>query len=294
MKNVVLSSILILSCLWSFSQTVIQGSVKDAGTNEDLPWCSISVKGTKKGAITNSEGTFVITVNVPKDTLLFSYVGYKALEIPSSGLSRKKTVHLERTGIQLEEVTVHADNDYLYDILERCRKNMLKDKQYCEARVYYGIETQTKEQPIELLECYYNGYMKGSSIESLLFRNGRIGLAELDQRYFLTLNSSKAISQMSLVRQDPDYPSIPLQFSRKTIKKMFRLTMEPGENGMYHIRFQPWQDFRKHCSGDLWIDRKTFALVKIDVTIEDAAIHPFVPMFKVDRLSNVDIKISLI
>jgi len=292
MKTVILVAILIFSSICSFSQTVIQGSVRDAETNEALPWCSISVKGTKKGAITNSEGTFIITVNVPKDTLLFSYVGYKAMVIPSSGLLRKGIVLMERTDIQLEEVTIHADNDYLYDVLDRCRKNLLKDKHYHVAKVYYGIETQTKDQPIELLECYYNGFMKGSSVESLIFRNGRIGLAELDQRYFLTLNSSKAISQMNLVRQDPDYPSIPLQFTKKNLKKLFRLTMEPVENGMYHIGFQPWNDIRNHFSGDLWIDRKTFALVKIDMSVNDAAVHPFVPIFRIDRLSNVDIKIS--
>jgi hypothetical protein len=38
--------------------------------------------------------------------------------------------------------------------------------------------------------------------------------------------------------------------------------------------------------------RKTLTLVKIDLTISDAARHPFVPIFKIDRLSNVDIKIS--
>ncbi len=292
MKTIGLASILSVFSLCSFSQTVVQGSVKDAETNEELPWCSISVKGTGKGAITNSEGTFVITVNLHADTLLFSYVGYKTMELASSVVFRKRTVLLERTGIQLEELTVHADNDYLYDILEKCRKNILKNKHYQVAKVYYGIETQTEEQPIELLECYYNGYIEGLSIKNLVFRNGRTGLAELDQRYFLTLNSSKAISQVDLVRQDPDYPFIPLQFAKKRLKKIFRLSMEPGEKGLYHIGFQPWEEIRNHFSGEMWIDRITFALVKIDLTIDNAARYPFVPMFKEDRLGNVDIKIS--
>ena len=292
MKTFVLLLIFLLYSLFSFSQTLIQGSVRDSETNEALPWCSISVKGTKKGAITNSEGIFAIPVNVTQDTLLFTYVGYKAMEIPSSGLLRKNVVPLERTDIQLEELTVHADNGYLYDILDQCRKNMLKDKHYRVAKVYYGIETRTKEQPIEMLECYYNGWMKGSSIDSLVFRNGRTGLAELDQRYFLTLNSSKAISQMDLLRKDPAYPSIPLQFAQKRLKKIFDLAIEPGENGIYHIRFKPWEDIHDHFSGEIWIDRKSFALVKINLTIDDAARHPFVPIFHVDRLSNVGIQIS--
>ncbi len=291
-KTFGLSSALFLFSICSFSQTVIQGSVKDAASNEELPWCSISVKGTGKGTITNSEGTFVISVNFHTDTLLFSYVGYKALEVPSSVVSRKKTILLERTGIQLEELTVHADNDYLYDIVERCRKSIQKNRRYHVAKVYYSIETQTDEQPIELLECYYNGYIEGLSIKNLLFRNGRVGLAELDQRYFLTLNSSMAISQIDLVRQDPAYPYIPLQFGKKNLKKMFRLTMEPGENGMYRIGFQPWENLHSHFSGEMWIDRKTFVLVKIDLSIDTASRHPFIPIFKIDRLSNVDIKIS--
>ena len=293
MKTFFLSFVVLLHALCSVSQTVIQGSVRDAVTNEELPWCSISVKGTKKGAITNSEGNYIITVKVPEDTLLFSYVGYKPMEISSYRLSQKSSMLLERTGILLEELTVHADNGYLYDIVTKCRKNMLKDKYHHEAKVYYGIETQTKEQPIELLECYYNGCLKGSVIENLLFRNGRIGFAELDQRYFLTLNSSKAISQMNLVLEDAHYPSIPLQLSWKNLKKIFRLTMEPGENGMYHIGFQPIEDIRNHFSGDMWIDRTTFDLVKIDLEITDAARHPFVPIFRADRLSNVDLQISL-
>ena len=290
--TIVLSAVLFLSCLCSFSRTMIQGSVKDAETNEELPWCSISVKGTGKGSITNSEGTFTIAVYIPGDTLLFSYIGYKPLEIPSFVVSRKRTVFLERTGIQLEELTVHADNDYLCDILDRCRRNILKNKRCRVAKVYYGIETQTEEQPIEMLECYYNGYLKGSFIENMLFRNGRIGLAEMDQRYFLTLNSSLAISRIDLVRQDPDYPSNPLQFTKKRLKKMFSLTMEPGENGMYRIGFQPLEEVRSHFSGEMWIDRKSFSLVKIDLTIDDAVHHPFVPIFKIDRLSQVYIKIS--
>ncbi|MCX6268039.1 MAG: carboxypeptidase-like regulatory domain-containing protein [Bacteroidetes bacterium] len=292
LKNSILLPVLVLASLVSFSQTRIQGSVKDAETSDELPWCSISVKGAGKGAITNIEGTFAISVNLQEDTLLFSYVGYKAIEVPASVVSQKKTVLLERAGIQLEELTVHADNDYLYEILDHCRKKIMKNKRYQVAKVYYGIETQTEEQPIELLECYYNGYLEGLTIKSLLFRNGRIGLAELDQRYFLTLNSSMAISQVDLVRQNADYPSIPMQFTKKSLKKIFRLTMEPGENGMYHIGFQPWQDIHNHFSGEIWIDRKTYALVKIDLAISNAARHPFIPIFKIDRLSNVDIKIS--
>ncbi len=292
MKTCVLALIFFLYSFCSFSQTLIEGTVRDSESKEALPWCSISVKGDKKGAISNSEGTFAISVNVTQDTLLFTYVGYKAMEIPSSGLFKKNVVFLKRTDIQLEELTVHADNGYLYDILDQCRKNMLKEKHYRVAKVYYGIETRTKEQPIEMLECYYNGCMKGSSIDSLVFRNGRTGLAELDQRYFLTLNSSKAISQMDLLHKDPAYPSIPLQYAQKRLKKMFDLTIEPGENSLYHIRFKPWKNIRDHFSGEIWIDRKSFALVKIDLTIDDAARYPFVPMFHIDRLSNVGIRIS--
>lgn len=285
-------SIFLFCSAGSFSQYIIKGWVRDSRTNDPLPYCSISIKGTKKGTITNSEGSFSISAALTTDTLMFSYLGYMPQTIPAKFLIRNNTVSLVYQEIFLQEVTVHSTNDFLYEILEKCRHRLLEDRSSHVSKVYYGIETQTKEQPIELVECYYNGYLKGTAIGKLLLKNGRIGLAGLDNRYFLTLNTSKAISSMEMTKKSDFYPSIPLQFSKGGMKKEFEVELENSDDKMIRIKFQPRKDQNKSFSGEIWVDRVKFTPLKIELMIENSSIHPFLPMFPMDSIYQVDLAIS--
>ena len=287
-----LSLIFILCMGPSFSQNTITGVVRDSQTGEPLPYCSISVKSKAHGIITNAEGFFSIPANLNSDTLGFSYLGFEALEIPAREVARIKIIQLKRKDVLLQEVVVHSDDDYLFDILSRCRKNLLKRCNDNVAKVYYGIETETRDRPVELLECYYNGYLNGISVNGLSLKNGRIGIAEMDQRYFLTLNSSKGISRMSLISQRDDYPSMPLQMSKREARKLFRLSLGPGDNETMHIIFSPKKNKEALFSGDLWIDKKSNILLKSDLHLMNAGKHPFLPMFPADSICSLDLNIS--
>ena len=284
--------IFIVYSFCSYSQTVVQGRVKDAKTKEPLPYCSISVKNSGKGSLTNPEGVFNISVYLKKDTLLFSYMGYIPFVISADKLYQDKEVYLQRKEVLLQKVTIHADNDFLYTILERCRMKLVSDQTNRVSKVYYGEETATREQPVELVECYYNGYMKGTAIEELRFKNGRIGLAELDNRYFLTLNSSKAISIIELTKKSDYSPANPFQFRTREMKKYFSLELGDSDDKIYQIKFQPCHGQNKCFSGEIWLYKTTLALLKIDLTIENTAKHPFLPLFAKDSLYNVGLTIS--
>lgn len=122
-----LLSLVFFLFLWSsFSQNTINGVIRDAKTGEALPFSSIAVKSTARGTIANAEGYFTLASNLNKDTLVFSYLGFEALEIPAKELIRIKTILLKRKDILLQEVVVHSNDDYLYEILNQCRKNLLK------------------------------------------------------------------------------------------------------------------------------------------------------------------------
>ncbi|MCX6249459.1 MAG: hypothetical protein NTX61_01785 [Bacteroidetes bacterium] len=139
---------------------------------------------------------------------------------------------MERTQVQLKEVVVHAKEDFIYDLIYSCRKKLFQYNTRRVAKVYYGIETQTRDQPVELLECYYNGIIDGSCLTELKFRNGRIGLASLDNRYFLTRNTSKAMIMISLTGEGEHSPLIPLQLSKRLMKKKFTVSLEYTDDKM--------------------------------------------------------------
>ena len=64
----------------------IRGKVADSN-GSPLAGANISEKGGKKGIISDAEGNFSLTVSSPEAVLVFSYVGYKSVEVPVKGQS---------------------------------------------------------------------------------------------------------------------------------------------------------------------------------------------------------------
>ncbi|HWZ36463.1 MAG TPA: carboxypeptidase-like regulatory domain-containing protein, partial [Mucilaginibacter sp.] len=83
---------------------IITGKVTD---NQNLPLSgvSVTVKGTKTGAITDANGQFRISIPDNTAVLVFSYVGYTTREMPYSG-SKNITISLQPTLSSLNEVSV--------------------------------------------------------------------------------------------------------------------------------------------------------------------------------------------
>lgn len=85
----------------------VTGKVTSATDNSPLPGVSIIVKGTVKGTISNSDGSFNIEVSGSDAILVFSFVGLQTTEVPVSG---RKVVDVSMTGtfLSLDEVVVTA------------------------------------------------------------------------------------------------------------------------------------------------------------------------------------------
>ncbi|MFM7091653.1 MAG: SusC/RagA family TonB-linked outer membrane protein [Bacteroidota bacterium] len=91
----------------AFATNVLQinGLVKDATSGEPLIGCSVSAKGTSSGTVTDLDGKFSIEVTDATSVLVFSYVGYKTLEI-TVGNQTNLVVNLELDGQELAQVVV--------------------------------------------------------------------------------------------------------------------------------------------------------------------------------------------
>jgi TonB-dependent starch-binding outer membrane protein SusC len=82
----------------------ITGTVTDAATGDALPGVTVLEKGTNHGVVTDIDGKFSIDVN-DASTLVISYVGYKAQEIPVAGQT-EISIGLELEVVSLSEVVV--------------------------------------------------------------------------------------------------------------------------------------------------------------------------------------------
>ncbi|WP_170864374.1 SusC/RagA family TonB-linked outer membrane protein [Fodinibius roseus] len=67
------------------AQEQIQGVVTDAESGETLPGVNVIVKGTTTGTSSGSDGTYKLTLESLRDTLVFSFVGYQTREVPIDG-----------------------------------------------------------------------------------------------------------------------------------------------------------------------------------------------------------------
>ncbi|MEM1214323.1 MAG: SusC/RagA family TonB-linked outer membrane protein [Bacteroidota bacterium] len=88
------------------AQHQVTGVVTDADSGETLIGASILVKGTSEGTVTDFDGNYTLQVADKEATLVFSYTGFSAQEIPLNGQT-KLDVALSQ-GALLDEVVVTA------------------------------------------------------------------------------------------------------------------------------------------------------------------------------------------
>ena len=89
----------------------IKGKIKDAQTGEEIIGASVIVKeDPSKGTVTGLDGSFNLTVNRPKYTLVCSYVGYKKYEIEIGSKDSEVIIPMKSDDVLLESVTVVATN----------------------------------------------------------------------------------------------------------------------------------------------------------------------------------------
>lgn len=279
----------------SYSQIEIKGKVQDVTTKSPLAFCSVVIKGTQKGSITNEDGVFKILVNKDKDSLVFSYLGYQTKIIPAVNLLKDSLVFLKAKENNLKEVVIKGDDEYLYQAIDKCRKKLEKEVLHT-AKVYFDLETEVQNQPVEMLECYYNGNIQGATIKKLMLKNGRVGLAPTyDGGFFVSLNTSKAIQMLDLTESASYLPFTPFQFSKSKLKKNYVLKPLPtlANENVYHIEFSPIKNKSKYFKGEVWIDSETFSILKINLICENTSTHPFLPFITgVDSLANVSMNIT--
>jgi len=103
-----LTFLLFVGINWANAQTrTIHGTVTDSEDGQGIPGVTITVKGTTVGTITDLDGNYSLEVKPEYETLQFSYVGMKTVDIPLSG-QNEINVTLEPDVMQMDEVVVTA------------------------------------------------------------------------------------------------------------------------------------------------------------------------------------------
>ena len=94
------------------SRITVTGTVLDSITGQRLEFITIQEKGKANGTITNTDGSFALTVN-SDSRIVFSCVGYRTKELaPARGKVKNLSVMLCPTDYQLGEVVVKPRREH--------------------------------------------------------------------------------------------------------------------------------------------------------------------------------------
>ncbi|WP_306643654.1 carboxypeptidase-like regulatory domain-containing protein [Sanyastnella coralliicola] len=294
-RTLLFLTVFVLSLISAQGQSPLEGKIIDASSKQAISYATVYNEAMRLGTITNDNGFFRLQTESEQDSITISFIGYQRFRASVKELRTKKVVELKQDVTLLSVAFVEGDNSYLYTILSKCRKK--RDHSLQEARTYFELENFINDEQIELVEGYYNGEFRSGDVSQIELKNGRCGLRKFGDTFYLSTSTSRAFQMQTIYDRASYFPRTPLEYSSRKLKKRYELslisrTLDDEGRTIYTIAFTPFEKSDWFFEGTAVIDSTSNRLLRIDLSIEDAAIHPFLPILPEDTILNVDMRIS--
>jgi len=269
--------LLLLIPIQAYAQVELTGTVLDDETGESLPAATIVIENTLKGTITNSEGSFTITVaNLPV-TLRISYIGYeRALRTINDIEDSNITVRLSPSVTELDEVVV-TDRDPGLTIMEKVieRKKLWRaNLQTYQADAYTRQVLQNDTSIVSISES-----------SSILYWNQNRGHREVQKSVRQTSNLS-ADQNFAGVRNLPNFyddnidiagyevvgithPDA-LSYYHFSLLEILQMDGVP----VYKIEVMPRRNLQPTFEGVAYVLGRDYALIDVDLKPNDVVSFP--------------------
>lgn len=284
--------LLVLFVSFSFlglSQETISGTILSKDSREALPYAHIRLKNTNRGAITNEDGFFFLKC-ASTDTLIITFWAHKKTYVQADYFLKKKVFLLKERVTEYQSVTVHGNNEFLYDLVPEAAKVMSKGETF-EGKTYFSLETNNQNRPVELLECYYNGKVSPQGLQKLDLKNGRVGTSLLHDTYFVSLNTTEIFSQYKLLSDEwSRFLYNPLQLNKRRLKKTYHLALKSFDSRIYQVQCTPKESNPNYFKSTLWIDKETKRCLRIELHQENAQRHPLRPIHSTHVLDSLNFR----
>lgn len=131
MKHTIHTFILLLFISFGVQaqENLVNGVVIDSLTEEPLPFTNIGVVGKELGSISNSEGSYTLSLEQIEltDTVFFSFVGYEQVRISVTELINNSTIKLSENAVRLSDFSVLSREYTPIEILDLAKKNYSKN-----------------------------------------------------------------------------------------------------------------------------------------------------------------------
>lgn len=275
----------------SLQPTVIARLV-DAGNRMPLPYATVQILGTTRGTITNSEGWFGLPLQGPKDSLRISFVGYRTLVIPLNPALDGQDIRMERAVHELGEAVVRYNEDLYKRVV--AASNWLRRAPEVKAKLFFGLETHSDGQPVEVLNAYYSATFKSAVLRGISFKQGGIGIAPKDGRHFINYNTAGAFALMDIHAPGKRFPLSPFPFTKAHELREFYavelMSKGSGTDAVDHVRATPRENATGAFTMDLWLTPGKAEVRALELQCVECPRQPFIPLFDHGRIDAVDMR----
>lgn len=258
---------------YSFAQSNIEGFLYDKTTNESLPYATIRILSEKlQYTITNEDGKFEVKNTFANDTLQISYIGYKPEKIPVSYFLTNSKFFMIPVISELDEITVVADKDYAYNLLNNLLNKYRKNKSIIESKAFFTLTSSARNIPIEQIEGFYNSkHSLSRGLMDLKIKSGRFG--QNKSFPFYSLSNILILSDFQMFENsDQILPDFPGNMSPNSIKRKYNVKIEDCDNCQKDemiISFFPKKPNGRLFYGKLIFNNEFQIIKKIELGIKD-------------------------
>lgn len=206
-KIIVILAVIFCQVALAQDKGTIKGKLLDGDmNNEPLSFASVFIKGTTIGVETDLDGNYSISVDAGDYTVVFSFLGYKTLEVPvtvkaGETVTVNKTLVAE-TGVELETVVVTGTTSK-----EKTSALIIEQKKAVSIETKIGAQELSKKGVSDATGAVAKtaGVSKGSK---------NVVVRGLGDRY-----NSTSLNGLPLPSEDPEYKNISLDFFDTSVIK---------------------------------------------------------------------------
>ncbi|PTN09493.1 DUF5686 and carboxypeptidase-like regulatory domain-containing protein [Mangrovibacterium marinum] len=294
-----------------FGQSV-SGVVREADSNESIPFANIWIKGTLQGTQSELDGRF--TIPAPKgDTLVVSAVGFVQQEfILKRNQKNELTVQMQKDVKKIDEVTVKSDIPFARVVFNQIQKHKKENREKLESvpaykklentTVYIAVDTTAKVSrffnnmsdvtvslegqdmrfsPVYLEELAED--VKGDSADVVYVKkDGIFPRSESFIESFILKNVAVKMDFYDdhIVIMDRGYVSPLSRTALLYYDIYFNDTIYQDGQKYYHLTYAPKNPRNPLFSGSFTVDAENYALSKIEAFISGKANLNFINGFR--------------
>ncbi len=275
----------------------ITGKIKDAASEDPIPFATLSIAGTRLGTISNVDGEFIFNFSDKylNDSLVFACLGYRPKKILLDRLAnRDTTILMELEYIDIQEVMIRQTNPVLLlrSAVRKLNDNYLIDPftQTC----FYRETVKKNKRFIKISEAILGIYRTGLDdpfrYEQVKILKGRSNV-DLLRTDFITLTLKAGLEtslSIDIVRNRPEF--LKEESFHNYHYELKEITMDENLQ-TYVIGFTQKETTEPpHFNGTLYIDMNSLAIRAAEFEMDQKTIEQLTPEMVVSKPRHLEVK----